>query len=186
MDRIPPGSQRVIRDNNLQFLRNRAIYDTDYFCPEPCVLQCVFHTEQLLRFLCRHQPATSLPVSIQQLLPNQKETLDIVCCKHLFTKSAVRRIVMFLLGPHTAQNEEDVQTRRWTSLQTKEFTYLHTMLAVMILYCDVSKFRTIDQGDYPPRQRTLIIPTSKPLAMPSDMQQILFATEGIKYIREHL
>ncbi|XP_038074652.1 ubiquitin carboxyl-terminal hydrolase 24-like isoform X2 [Patiria miniata] len=31
MDRMPPGIQRVIRDNNLQFLRNRAIYDTDYF-----------------------------------------------------------------------------------------------------------------------------------------------------------
>ena len=38
---------------------------------------------------------------------------------------------------------QDMQTRRWTSLQTREFGFLHTMLAVMILYCDASKLRTV-------------------------------------------
>ncbi|XP_022101626.1 ubiquitin carboxyl-terminal hydrolase 24-like isoform X2 [Acanthaster planci] len=299
MDRMPPGIQRVIRDDNLQFLRNRAIYDMDYFnfvrnlasCNmaftlsshyDSCAVTSLqlafqflfnnyFRTKKKLRcdvndwcncvdqlvansregsswaltFMASPQghtyikqfllesptrevriafarimqyvlqgfvhcnraavsgspPLNSLVEYLLSLLdkevPDHCKTcqqyfwllssyLDthIECCKQLFSKSAFRRIVTFLLGPHTPENEEDVQTRRWTSLQTHEFTYLHTMLAVMVLYCDVSKFRTIDQGDFPPRQRTLIIPTSKPLAMPSDMQQILAGTEGIKYIRE--
>ncbi|XP_071800380.1 ubiquitin carboxyl-terminal hydrolase 24-like isoform X2 [Asterias amurensis] len=299
VDRMPPGIQRVIRDNNLQFLRNRAIYDPDYFtflyalatcnmsltlsnqydslavtslqlafqflfntyfrtkkklrcdisewcsCIEILVanskevcywalnfmaspqgqayikqflLECPMLLPEVRMAFCRimqyivehfisYTRSTDSPQLnsiIEYLLslldrevPDHCKTCqqyflllsayldaDIMCCQHLFNKSAFRHLITFLLGKEDPQSEEDMQTRRWTSLQTREFGFLHTMLAVMILYCDASKLRTVEQGDYPSRQRTLIIPTDKPLPMPIDMEQILCGPRGVKYIRE--
>lgn len=35
----------------------------------------------------------------------------------------------------------DTPTRRWSSIQSREFGNLHASLAILVLNCDVSKYR---------------------------------------------
>ncbi|XP_071490931.1 ubiquitin carboxyl-terminal hydrolase 24-like [Diadema antillarum] len=106
-------------------------------------------------------------------------------CEHLFKRKAFQRLITFLIGPPSELNDMDIQTRRWTSLQTREFGFLHTMLAAMVLHCDVSPFRTVDLGDRPKRRPILILENlNRYLPVPEDMKQTLFGQAGLKYIKE--
>ncbi|PIK60876.1 putative ubiquitin carboxyl-terminal hydrolase 24-like [Apostichopus japonicus] len=80
--------------------------------------------------------------------------------------------------------DKDVYSRRWTSLYTREFGDLHSLLATLVMTCTVDRYQTIAQGDFPDRQRLLEPPHKELLEMPSAMQEILWGPECLRYIRE--
>eukprot|EP00057_Strongylocentrotus_purpuratus_P016370 XP_011670844.1 PREDICTED: ubiquitin carboxyl-terminal hydrolase 24-like [Strongylocentrotus purpuratus] len=106
-------------------------------------------------------------------------------CEHLFRRKAFQRLITFLIGPPSELNDLDIQTRRWTSLQTREFGFLHTMLAAMVLHSDVSPYWSVDLGDKPKRRPILILENlNRLLPVPEDMRHTLFGPPCLKYIKE--
>ncbi|XP_041474973.1 ubiquitin carboxyl-terminal hydrolase 24-like isoform X2 [Lytechinus variegatus] len=298
MDKMPAAIQRLIEDENLQFLRNRAVYNQEYFTfvrkLASCSLHMTYHpaysmmalqsiklamhfvfntlfrTKKKLRYdledwrdlidsIVRDSPeacewALELLASSQGrdylrafLLecPNQevrmamakmvksvmqcfvqrshdthqvhldtilehllslldKEVLEHCrscveyfwllsmylelgsdTCEHLFRRKAFHRLITFLIGPPSELNDMDIQTRRWTSLQTREFGFLHTMLAAMVLHTDVSPHWSVDLGTKPKRRPILILENlNRFLPIPEDMRHILFGPPCLKYIKE--
>ncbi|XP_033116308.1 ubiquitin carboxyl-terminal hydrolase 24-like [Anneissia japonica] len=105
------------------------------------------------------------------------------CCVHLFERGAYRRLMTFLIGQPTPN--QDLNSRRWTSSHTRDFVSLHTTLANMVLHCDVSQFRSVEETpeDKPPNIPD-IHDLDTLLQTPEDVKSILFAAQGRRYIRE--
>ncbi|XP_071953763.1 ubiquitin carboxyl-terminal hydrolase 24-like [Antedon mediterranea] len=108
---------------------------------------------------------------------------NVNCCVHLFQRGAYCRLITFLIGTPTLT--QDLNSRRWTSSHTRDFGSLHTTLASMVLHCDVSQFRTVDECSDDKHPNILPIhDLETPLQTPEDVKNILFAPEGRRYIKE--
>ncbi|KAJ8306242.1 hypothetical protein KUTeg_016787 [Tegillarca granosa] len=103
-------------------------------------------------------------------------------CTHMFLRRAFQRLITFLLG-QTSEQDQESSSRRWSSIQSREFSNLHSTLATLILNCDVSQYRTDEPGDYPERKPKTVIPL-KFLKMSSDMENYVYGADSDRYIRE--
>ncbi|XP_014661859.1 PREDICTED: ubiquitin carboxyl-terminal hydrolase 24-like [Priapulus caudatus] len=106
-------------------------------------------------------------------------------CAHLFGKSGFQRLVGFLIGrsPPTTPTTEELQPRRWSSLQAREFGQLHVALATLVLHCDVTPYRTVATGTHKlPRLHTHV--SESHLKMPDDVHSMLYGPESLRYVRE--
>ncbi|XP_062568779.1 ubiquitin carboxyl-terminal hydrolase 24-like [Saccostrea cucullata] len=105
-------------------------------------------------------------------------------CSHMFLRQGFQRLMGFLIGNSGEVNQgQDTPTRRWSSIQSREFGNLHSSLAILILNCDVSKYRTEEPGEYEIRKPKTVFPT-KFLLMPQDMENYVYGPESSRYIRE--
>uniref|UniRef100_A0A4W3HTX5 Ubiquitin carboxyl-terminal hydrolase 24 n=1 Tax=Callorhinchus milii TaxID=7868 RepID=A0A4W3HTX5_CALMI len=95
-------------------------------------------------------------------------------CQLLFKHSAFKRMLSFLLGPPRQNN----QNRRWNSAQAREFWYLHTTLASLVLLSDISSLMTIDPGQY---KRNIPNPQ---IPLHQDVEALLFRHDGQAYLLE--
>lgn len=102
-------------------------------------------------------------------------------CQLLLDLSAFRRLISFLLGPGPQPN----QNRHWTMSQTREFSGLHSCLALIILHCDVSSQATVEPGTAVMTSTAVEAPPSNALlTLPEDIAQLLFTNSNQAYIRE--
>nr|XP_022314146.1 ubiquitin carboxyl-terminal hydrolase 24-like [Crassostrea virginica] len=70
-------------------------------------------------------------------------------CSHMFLRQGFQRLIWFLIGNSGEKNQgHDIPSRRWSSIQSREFGNLHSSLAILILNCDVSTHRTEDPGEF--------------------------------------
>ena len=73
---------------------------------------------------------------------------DITCCNQLFRLNAFRNLIKFLLGVDPEQVEEvdenDLysRSRRWSTLQGREFGGLHAAISYLVLSCDTEPKRS--------------------------------------------
>lgn len=73
--------------------------------------------------------------------------------------------------------------RRWSSIQSQEFTGLYAAIATLVCSCDVSARVTVETDNARPifldavRHETLI-------AMPQEIDDALFGANADRYIRE--
>eukprot|EP00105_Crassostrea_gigas_P001822 XP_011414140.1 PREDICTED: ubiquitin carboxyl-terminal hydrolase 24 [Crassostrea gigas] len=105
-------------------------------------------------------------------------------CSHMFLRQGFQRLIGFLIGNSGEINQgHDTPTRRWSSIQSREFGNLHASLAILVLNCDVSKYRREDPGDYEIRKPKTVFPM-KFLFMPQDMENYVFGAESSRYLRE--
>lgn len=105
-------------------------------------------------------------------------------CSHMFLRQGFQRLIGFLIGNSGEINQgQDTPTRRWSSIQSREFGNLHASLAILVLNCDVSKYRTEDPGDCEIRKPKTVFPM-KFLFMPQDMENYVFGAESSRYLRE--
>ncbi|CAH1774066.1 unnamed protein product [Owenia fusiformis] len=102
-------------------------------------------------------------------------------CAHMFGRNGFVRLVNFLLGPQSKEPESP--NRRWSSMQSRDFGYLHEALATLILNCDVSGYRTDDPGKYPERKPSTSHPTIF-LKMSTEMHKKVFGDDSSRYVRE--
>lgn len=102
-------------------------------------------------------------------------------CTHMFLRNGFKRLAIFLLGINGAQQE--TSSRRWSSIQSREFGHLHTTLAMLILNCDVSKYRTIERDEYVERKPHTVTPKTF-LKMSMDMERYVYGNESTRYLRE--
>ncbi|XP_064624443.1 ubiquitin carboxyl-terminal hydrolase 24-like isoform X2 [Lineus longissimus] len=106
------------------------------------------------------------------------------CC-HMFGRNAFPRLMSFLLGPIVISQtpDQEVYSRRWSSLQARDFGPLHTVLATLILNSDVSKYRTDDPKDHPIKMPSTVTPQIY-LKMSTEMHKCVFGPDSSRYIRE--
>jgi ubiquitin carboxyl-terminal hydrolase 9/24 len=117
--------------------------------------------------------------------------MGIKACSHMFGRNGFKRLMEFLIGESPASSSSDMETgsRRWSSLQSRDFGALHATLATLILNCDVSHARTevsissdsqktIQQ--YQPRTVT----AQKYLKMSPEMDRFVFGLDCVRYLRE--
>ncbi|ELT87807.1 hypothetical protein CAPTEDRAFT_215538 [Capitella teleta] len=193
--RMPASIQQVVREENLRFMKNRDIYDLDYF-QFVRKMACVNGGVPII-----NKPFNEIISNLLDLLPkdvpdNCKQCAEYFsvlsaysqmgtkACTHLFFHKAFKRLMQFLLGPiPSSPSDQDVGVRRWSSMQARDFGSLHATLAVLILHCDLTPFRTEDPGDISLRTPTTVTP-QKILKMGPDMQHYVFGTEAPHYIRE--
>lgn len=104
-------------------------------------------------------------------------------CTHMFYRRGFQRLISFLLGQLSLEQNQESSTRRWSSIQSREFGNLHATIALLVLNCDVSLKATCEPGDFPVRKPTTVNP-SKVLRLSPEMEQYVFGTECNRYIRE--
>ncbi|XP_050400806.1 ubiquitin carboxyl-terminal hydrolase 24 isoform X1 [Patella vulgata] len=107
-------------------------------------------------------------------------------CAHMFGHKGFQRLITFLLGhPATYVNgeEQDCFSRRWSSIQAREFSCLHSALASIILNCDVSSYRTEELGEFKPRMPQTVQPKIF-LRMSSEMEKYIFGSDSERYLKE--
>lgn len=105
-------------------------------------------------------------------------------CVHMFGRHGFQRLVAFLLGSTTnGADEMDNTSRRWSSMQAREFGHLHNTLAMLILNCDVAAYRTDDPGEMAPRLPQTVQPRIF-LKMASDMHKFVFGADSVHYLKE--
>ncbi|KAL4237154.1 Ubiquitin carboxyl-terminal hydrolase 24 [Mactra antiquata] len=104
-------------------------------------------------------------------------------CSHMFKLNGFKRMVTFLLGQTSSSSDQESSSRRWSSIQSREFGHLHTTLATLILNCSVSSYWTIQTGDFRIRKPLTVNP--KPfLKMSADMERYTFGSESHHYLKE--
>ncbi|GIY96406.1 ubiquitin carboxyl-terminal hydrolase 24 [Caerostris extrusa] len=105
-------------------------------------------------------------------------------CNHLIQSNAFQKLLVFLLGPSSANMQSaDSFPRRWTPLQTQEFGALHTTMASLILSCDLSPQRTCELEDY--SERSSIFSASETfLPMPQEITDALYGPGAPRYLQE--
>lgn len=106
-------------------------------------------------------------------------------CTHMFLRRGFPRLVTFLLGQsHQHLDDHESSTRRWSSIQSREFGFLHSTLAILILNCDVSRYHTEELGEYKPYKPQSGVHPSKVLKMSPEMEKYVMGAESVRYIRE--
>ncbi|KAH3849075.1 hypothetical protein DPMN_091464 [Dreissena polymorpha] len=78
--------------------------------------------------------------------PSQDRTIlqGTKAISHMFLRNGFKRLAVFLLGhPSSNGDSEAAISRRWSSVQSREFGNLHVILATLILNCNVAPYRTI-------------------------------------------
>ncbi|KAF8763443.1 Ubiquitin carboxyl-terminal hydrolase 24 like protein [Argiope bruennichi] len=105
-------------------------------------------------------------------------------CSHLIQNNAFQKLLVFLLGPASANmSSSDTFSRRWTPLQTQEFGALHITMASLILSCDLTPYRTCELENYP--ERSSIFSASETfLPMPKEIQDALYGPGAPRYLQE--
>ncbi|CAL1268833.1 unnamed protein product [Larinioides sclopetarius] len=105
-------------------------------------------------------------------------------CSHLIQNNAFQKLLVFLLGPASANmSSSDTFPRRWTPLQTQEFGALHITMASLILSCDLTPYRTCELENYP--ERSSIFSASETfLPMPKEIQDALYGPGAPRYLQE--
>uniref|UniRef100_A0A8C4R0F6 ubiquitinyl hydrolase 1 n=1 Tax=Eptatretus burgeri TaxID=7764 RepID=A0A8C4R0F6_EPTBU len=101
-------------------------------------------------------------------------------CALLFRLSAFQRLLDFLLGT------QPPQTRRWPASQSREFSSLHTTLAVMALHCDLSAEMSVDAGSFERFTTCLPYSCQELLPLASSVRNALLCPDSQAYIREIL
>ncbi|XP_035828590.1 LOW QUALITY PROTEIN: ubiquitin carboxyl-terminal hydrolase 24 [Aplysia californica] len=101
-------------------------------------------------------------------------------CAHMFGRNGFIRLITFLLGNGKGL---DSGSRRWSSIQTREFAHLHTALALLILNCDVQAYQTHPCGEFPQRKPVTVLPSIF-LKMSPEMSSYVFGEESQRYIKE--
>ncbi|XP_046339329.2 ubiquitin carboxyl-terminal hydrolase 24-like isoform X2 [Haliotis rufescens] len=105
-------------------------------------------------------------------------------CSHMNGRQGFCRLITFLLGqPITAGESQDCSSRRWSSIQSREFVNLHVALAVLIANCEVSSYRTEDIGEFPVIKPKTVFPNVF-LKMSTEMEKYVFGTDSFRYLRE--
>ncbi|VDI64277.1 ubiquitin carboxyl-terminal hydrolase 9/24 [Mytilus galloprovincialis] len=104
-------------------------------------------------------------------------------CTHMFLRQGFQRLIFFLLGQPSSEQNQESSSRRWSSIQSREFGNLHATIALLVLNCDLSVKDTCEPGDFPVRKPTTVSP-SKVLRLSPDMEQYVFGPESNRYIRE--
>ncbi|XP_052274227.1 ubiquitin carboxyl-terminal hydrolase 24-like isoform X2 [Dreissena polymorpha] len=104
---------------------------------------------------------------------------------HMFLRNGFKRLAVFLLGhPSSNGDSEAAISRRWSSVQSREFGNLHVILATLILNCNVAPYRTIEPGDSKPYKPKWVKSPKTYLKMSTDMEKYVFGPESTRYIRE--
>ncbi|XP_060555692.1 ubiquitin carboxyl-terminal hydrolase 24-like isoform X1 [Ruditapes philippinarum] len=110
-------------------------------------------------------------------------------CIHLFKLNGFKRLAVFLLGNSSLSSsssssaESESHSRRWSSIQSREFAHLHTILATLILNCDVKAYWTIKPGDFKVKKPLTVTPQTF-LKMSADMEKYTYGPEATRYLRE--
>ncbi|XP_052775472.1 ubiquitin carboxyl-terminal hydrolase 24-like isoform X3 [Mya arenaria] len=148
---------------------------------EKCVDDIV---EQLLSMLnkdvvdqCKH--------SVQYFLVLRSYVqLGTKAVSHMFMRNGFKRLAVFLLGQPSSNGEhESTSSRRWSSVQSREFAHLQSTLATLILNCNVTHKRTIDIGDHKPYKPVMASPKTL-LKMSAEMEKYVFGPESTRYLKE--
>ncbi|KAK2177004.1 hypothetical protein NP493_624g01033 [Ridgeia piscesae] len=140
--------------------------------------------ENLLRLLAKDVSDNYHNCSQYFHVLNSYVQLGTKACSHMNGRKGFQRLVDFLLGPGPVSSSTDQSvTRKWSSLQAREFGCLHNTLAVLILNCDVSPFRTDNKENFSVRLPQTVTPQIY-LKMSAQMQTFVFGTESKRYIRE--
>ncbi|GFQ83735.1 ubiquitin carboxyl-terminal hydrolase 24 [Trichonephila clavata] len=105
-------------------------------------------------------------------------------CNHLIQNTAFQKLLIFLLGPASADMQSpDSFPRRWTPMQAQEFGALHITMASLVLSCDLTPHRTCELEDYP--ERSSIFSASETfLPMPQDISDALYGPGAPRYLQE--
>ncbi|XP_015755638.1 PREDICTED: ubiquitin carboxyl-terminal hydrolase 24-like [Acropora digitifera] len=112
-------------------------------------------------------------------LMNRYATMNWKTCKHLITKEAFTKFLVFLVGP----NADTGSNRRWSSIQAQEFTYLYSVLATLVCSCDVSTQLTVEPTSL--RPVFLDKASDHPLIpMPPPMEDAIFGVNNDIFLRE--
>lgn len=112
-------------------------------------------------------------------LMNRYATMNGKTCKHLITKEAFTKFLVFLVGP----NADTGSNRRWSSIQAQEFTYLYSVLATLVCSCDVSTQLTVEPTSL--RPVFLDKASDHPLIpMPPPMEDAIFGVNNDIFLRE--
>ncbi|XP_070196439.1 ubiquitin carboxyl-terminal hydrolase 24-like isoform X2 [Littorina saxatilis] len=105
-------------------------------------------------------------------------------CVHMFGRQGFQRLIFFLLGNISPSVDDfDNNSRRWSSMQAREFGHLHNAVAMLVLNCDVTAYRTEDIGEFPQRLPLSVQPKIF-LKMHTDMHKFVFGPESVHYLRE--
>ncbi|CAM1321691.1 USP24 (predicted) [Pycnogonum litorale] len=111
--------------------------------------------------------------------------LGTTTCTHILKQDGFSKMITFLLGSDV-YNEESVSTtaRRWSSLQTREFSALHSTIATVIFNCDLGQQRTCEPESFIECTPEQWMPVKDRIELPVEVQNILVGTASSRYIRE--
>nr|XP_033771654.1 ubiquitin carboxyl-terminal hydrolase 24 isoform X3 [Geotrypetes seraphini] len=98
----------------------------------------------------------------------------------LLRHSALKHIINFLLGP----NRQNNQNRRWSSAQAREFGFLHSTVALLILYSDISSQRTVAPSGFKLCQSNSISSSGPLLPLHEELEALMFRPERKPYLLE--
>lgn len=118
-------------------------------------------------------------------------------CSLLHQYGALNKLVSFLMGdtlssptlyngiPPLSPSSPSTRTRRWSSIQVRDFEYLHCIIAIIVLHYDVQPYQT--EGTSGKQFFPLKTATPKPLLrMGPDIVQIVFEKHSSTFINEML
>jgi len=133
--------------------------------------------------------------------------MDVSCCEQLFRLNAFRNLTKFLLGvdpEHIGDIDENSllsRSRRWSTLQSREFGGLHAAISYLILSCDTEPHRShkmdteaCAENEATPfeepshRAFTKSVERNNFLQMPQVVANVLYNCKGISwlFVRESL
>ncbi|KAM5148138.1 ubiquitin carboxyl-terminal hydrolase 24 [Mantella aurantiaca] len=189
VEKMPLRIYQMVRDENLKFMKNRDIYNSDYFS---FVLSLASVNATKLKHPNYSSMAkVSAQLAVQFLFHTYLRTKKklrygnsdlwgdqgVRAVELLLKYSALRHFVNFLLGPNRKNN----QNRRWSSAQAREFGYLHNTIALLVLNSDISAHRTVAPGLF--KSHPLNTQGSQ-LTLHPEVEALMFMPEGKAYLLE--
>jgi len=61
----------------------------------------------------------------------------------MFMRNGFKHMAVFLLGAPVSGGDQESSSRRWSSVQSREFSHLHATLATLVINCNVTPYMTI-------------------------------------------
>ncbi|XP_069185948.1 ubiquitin carboxyl-terminal hydrolase 24 isoform X1 [Procambarus clarkii] len=94
-------------------------------------------------------------------------------CRQILNLGGFSSLLSFLLGP------SDLEKRRWSPVQAQDFGPLHSVIATLIIACDMCPHQTTDSTS---EQKSKIEP--KKLVMPGEVVQVLYGGDQSRWLKE--
>ncbi len=69
--------------------------------------------------------------------------------QQLISLSLFNKLLCFLLGNPGSSNKSDDTARRWSTLQLREFSIVHELIALIILKCNILSLKTCGKKLFP-------------------------------------
>ncbi|CAB4058031.1 USP9_24 [Lepeophtheirus salmonis] len=167
----------------LQYLANHQQLFRLYLLECPCKSIRTHFSNIVYHVISSRNDQTKMLLIIRKTQKNlfwllwKYSQLGLEHCQDLFESGTFRYTVKFLLGMDPLERNLSVITRKWSSSQIREFSELHSLIALLIHICDTSPFISFASS---PQLRE----QSFKFRMPESVQSVLYGDLAPMYVRE--